>query len=137
VQGVTEYLGQTKGTVSQSLKVLEIRGLIRKRADTEDRRLVHLKVTPSGRRLISKFVPARFLDEALKMLPGADSERLALGLDTLLRAAQRANQGRTFAACKTCRFNKPVKGGAQCGLTGEPLSMSDVELICREHEYLN
>ena len=37
VQGVTEYLGQTKGTVSQSLKVLENRGLVRKRADTEDR----------------------------------------------------------------------------------------------------
>lgn len=47
--GVTEYLGLTKGTVSQSLKVLEGRGLISKLPDARDRRSVHLRLTDAGR----------------------------------------------------------------------------------------
>ncbi len=135
VQSVTDYLGQTKGTVSQTLKVLEARGLVRKLRDAGDRRVVHLTVTPAGRRLVTRFVPARFIGEALGLLPGRDSDQLVQGLAGLLRAAQQANRGRTFAACKTCRFNQTGEGAFRCGLTGEALSEADVELICREHEY--
>ena len=121
--------------MSQTLKVLETRGLLRKLPDANDRRVVHLKVTPAGRRLVSKVVPARFLEEALQFVPEGDWDRLAQGLAELLRAAQQANQGKSFAACKTCRFNERVNGAFRCGLTGEALAESDVELICREHEY--
>jgi DNA-binding MarR family transcriptional regulator len=134
-QSVTEFLGQTKGTVSQSLKVLEDRGLVRKLPDVNDRRLVHLKVTPAGRRVISKAVPARIVQKALELLPRHDSERLGQQLGGLLRAAQRANRGKSFAACHTCRFNERVDDGFRCGLTGEALSQAEVQLICREHEY--
>ncbi|VFT59634.1 putative transcriptional regulator [Pseudomonas aeruginosa] len=56
--GVTEYLGLTKGTVSQSLKVLEGRGLISKLPDARDRRSVHLRLTDAGRALIEAVIPA-------------------------------------------------------------------------------
>ncbi|MFN2812475.1 MarR family winged helix-turn-helix transcriptional regulator, partial [Escherichia coli] len=55
--GVTEYLGLTKGTVSQSLKVLEGRGLISKLPDARDRRSVHLRLTDAGRALIEAVIP--------------------------------------------------------------------------------
>lgn len=45
---VTEYLGQTKGTVSQALKVLENKKYIPKHSDTDDKRITHLKVTNSS-----------------------------------------------------------------------------------------
>ncbi len=47
--GVTEYLGLTKGTVSQSLKVLEGRGLISKLPDARDRRSVHRYARVTGK----------------------------------------------------------------------------------------
>ena len=47
--GVTDFLGLTKGTVSQSLKALEAKGLIEKRPDALDRRSVHLELTEEGR----------------------------------------------------------------------------------------
>jgi Transcriptional regulators len=46
--GVTDFLGLTKGTVSQSLKALEAKGLIEKRPDAQDRRSVHLELTGEG-----------------------------------------------------------------------------------------
>src|SRR5690606_31089029 len=46
---VGEYFGLTKGTVSQSLLLLEDRGLLRRVPDEHDGRLVHLKLTARGR----------------------------------------------------------------------------------------
>ena len=47
---LTEYLGLTKGTVSQTLNVLEREGLIAREEDPADRRRVRLRLTPAGRR---------------------------------------------------------------------------------------
>ena len=49
-QAVTEFLGLTKGTVSQTIKVLEQKGLLGKQDDVTDKRLVHLKPTLKGRK---------------------------------------------------------------------------------------
>ncbi|MCU7851432.1 MAG: MarR family winged helix-turn-helix transcriptional regulator [Candidatus Thiodiazotropha sp. (ex Monitilora ramsayi)] len=135
VQGVSEYLGQTKGTVSQTLKVLDSRGLLRKQPDTKDRRLVHLRITAKGEKLLVNVVPARFLVEALDSKPARETERLAEDLKDLLRAAQAARRMKTFGACKTCRFNESSQSGFRCGLTGESLTIPDIERICREHQY--
>ncbi|MCA9453857.1 MAG: MarR family transcriptional regulator, partial [Nitrospira sp.] len=53
-QAVAEYLGLTKGTVSQSLKVLEQKGFLRKEADHEDKRIVRLAPTTKGSNLVKK-----------------------------------------------------------------------------------
>ncbi|MCU7845646.1 MAG: MarR family winged helix-turn-helix transcriptional regulator [Candidatus Thiodiazotropha sp. (ex Monitilora ramsayi)] len=135
VQGVSEYLGQTKGTVSQTLKVLQSRELLEKKPDMKDRRLVHLKITRKGRRLLTNVVPARFLVEALDGKQTGEVDQLADLLRSLLRDAQAARQMKTFGACKTCRFNESAGSGYRCGLTGESLSKPDTERICREHQY--
>lgn len=61
--------------------------------------------------------------------------RLNDGLERPLRSFQQANGFKTFAPCRTCRFNRSMPTGFRCGLTGESLSDHDLELICREHAY--
>ncbi|MFO5991657.1 MarR family transcriptional regulator, partial [Pseudomonas aeruginosa] len=39
-----------------------------------------------------------------------------------------------FGLCRSCRFHQRRAGSPFCGLTGEPLSDADAELICREHQ---
>ena len=134
-QAVADYLGQTKGTVSQTLKVLEAKRLVRKVSDPHDKRVIRLKVTPAGRRLLAEVVPARFLRDTTAALSENQRERIKGGLQTLLRTAQRVKGLKTFAACGTCRYNRKGAGGYLCGLTGEPLAESDLDLICREHQY--
>ncbi|WP_044872387.1 MarR family winged helix-turn-helix transcriptional regulator [Pseudomonas sp. LFM046] len=130
---VTEYLGLTKGTVSQSLKALEAKGLIEKRQDQHDKRSVHLVLTPAARELLGAVTPPDFLANAAAEM-GADATELERLLGELLRTVQRQVDVPGFGLCKTCRFHQQRDGEPFCGLTQEPLSRPSIELICREHQ---
>jgi DNA-binding MarR family transcriptional regulator len=140
-QAVTEYLGLTKGTVSQTLKVLVARALVDKMSDSNDRRVIHLRVTAAGQALLAQVAPAPLLRRAMVEIPDPEVDGLVEGLRGLLRAVQQANGLKTFGVCATCRFNQEAiaaqgqDAGRRCGLTGETLTDSDVARICREHEY--
>ena len=49
---VTEFVGATKGTTSQSIGVLERKGYLRKRPDDGDGRVIHLSLTAKGKRFV-------------------------------------------------------------------------------------
>lgn len=129
---VTEYLGLTKGTVSQSLKALEAKGLIEKRQDPLDRRSVHLQLTAPARSLLEAVAPPQFLTTALAGM-GERAQALEPLLTDLLRQIQRDEDVPGFGLCNTCRFHQQRDGLPFCGLTQEPLRHSDAGLICREH----
>lgn len=133
---VTEYLGQTKGTVSQTLKVLEKKGLIEKVADTKDKRVSHMKLTINGRQLIEKVTPFPNLEIALTQLDQKQQANLSQSVVELLATLQFANGFRSFGQCRQCRHNIHLKGDQfLCGLTNESLRVDETTLICREHEY--
>jgi len=134
-QAVAEYLGLTKGTVSQTLKVLEKKGLLRKYSDAGDKRLVHLKPTASGRRLVQSAVPAPALMLGIEKLSNSEHQAAVESLRVLLRSVQQANDLKTFAPCNTCRFNQKHKTAYFCELTQESLAAQDIVLLCREHQY--
>lgn len=132
---VAEYLGITKGTASQTIGVLEAAGLVSKRVDAEDRRVVHLDLTPAGRRLAEDSGSRRLIESAIEELSVADRAALDGLLERLLRSVQRANARRSFGVCHTCRyFRREGPEAFRCGLTGEPLSVQESTLICVEHE---
>ncbi len=134
-QAVAEYLGLTKGTVSQTLKRLEEKDLLLKQEDKNDKRVVHLKLTARGRRLVEQVLPSGSVAYGIESLPVGERHEMAEILRHLLRSIQQANGLKTFATCHTCRFNQQREGGYFCKLTREPLLDSDVNLICREHQY--
>jgi MarR family transcriptional regulator, organic hydroperoxide resistance regulator len=133
-QGVAEYLGLTKGTVSQTLKVLEARGLIRKSPDPDDRRVVHLALTGAGARALAESIPPSLLATALAPLAPKQADAIAAALRNLLGELQRANDGRTFGVCRSCRYHAVVSATvSRCQLLGADLSSADAGRICREH----
>ena len=132
---VTEYLGQTKGSVSQTLKVLEKKGLIVKTADSCDKRVAHMAVTEEGRQLIKTVLPSPLIAAAGDVLGNEDLAVINSSLSSLLRTVQQANNFKSFGQCDSCSHNiKSDNDGYFCGLTKEPLTKIDIELICREHE---
>jgi DNA-binding MarR family transcriptional regulator len=130
---VTDYLGLTKGTVSQSLKALEAKGLIEKVQDPHDRRSVHLQLTAPARELLAAVAPPQFLVAALAQM-GERAQALEELFGALLRQIQRSEDVPGFGLCRTCRFHQQRDGAPFCGLTQEPLLPAEVELICREHQ---
>ena len=133
-QAVTEFLGSTKGTVSQTLKVLERKELLAKRPDPDDRRVVRLRLTPRGQALARDLAKSPIYGDVLAD-GAAHSERLSRDLRLLLGEMQRAGGYRSFGACHTCRFFQREAPEFRCGLTGEPLTTSDSRQICPEHEH--
>ncbi len=132
---VTEFLGQTKGTVSQTLKVLEKKGLLKKIADKKDKRVTHLNVTQDGKKLIDQILPSPIMRGAGDLLSNDDITMINTSLSTLLHTLQKANNFKSFGQCASCSHNiKKGLGDYFCGLTQEALSRQDIELICREHE---
>jgi DNA-binding MarR family transcriptional regulator len=137
-KGVTEYLGLTKGTVSQSIKVLESKGYLEKQADPDDKRITHLVISEKGRALVAELYPSALLEKVVK---SSDPEKLGLDLDlletqlkTLLMIIQSQNQRKTFGQCATCAHLQTDSAGSHhCGLTQAPLSRNDTQLICIEH----
>jgi DNA-binding MarR family transcriptional regulator len=132
---VADFLGLTKGTVSQTLGLLENVGLIEKLPDYKDRRVVHLQLTARGIKVIAETIPPTTLQAALAQMPEAEQVSVLDALDKMLKAMQGANQLRTFGVCKTCRHHRiETDGQHRCALTGEILRVEDIDKICREHE---
>lgn len=133
-KGVTEYLGQTKGTVSQTLKVLERKEFLVKEVDKEDRRVIHLKITAKGKGALEKSVPAANFIRACQSLDAKTRQQLAGNLKTLLGSILQAGGSKSFGVCRTCRYNRDDgDGNFFCELVRAPLTRADVQLICREH----
>ena len=134
-KGVTEYLGQTKGTVSQSLKILEQKGFITKVVDLDDKRITHLHLTKEGKKILSDSIPPKVFSQIDTILDSGLQEDIAVHLATLLRSLQNVNSMKSFGVCHSCKhFIKKTDSSFFCDLTKEKLSSDDSLLICLEHE---
>ena len=131
---LTEYLGLTKGTVSQTILSLEDKGLLKKNSDSNDGRVVHLKPTRKAEKLLEQCAHDSPLERAFSK-NNEISDSLAESLSTILIEVQRANNSKTFGACYSCSHFRCNGLGIthQCGLTEEPLSEQESLKICREH----
>ncbi len=135
---VTEYLGQTKGTVSQTLKVLETKALITKHADENDKRTAHLKVTAKGKQLLQTTIPTEMFVNACEVLSEQQQIEIEQGLHTLITGLIKTNNMKSFGICSSCRYNSKLSDGTYfCNLVKQPLENTDIQLICREHEVEN
>ncbi len=135
-QAVTDYLGLTKGTVSQTLKILAANGFITKKADLKDKRVVHLQVTKAGKTIVEKLIPNPLFMETQDQLGKTAEAQLEKNLKTFLSTMQQSNKMKSFGVCHSCRYHQETSGGRYfCGLTQERLLKKEIHSICREHEY--
>lgn len=132
---LADWLGQTKGTVSQSLMLLESRGLVVRTPDGGDGRVLRLALAARGRSLLKKLERDADWEAAADAIPEADADRAAGVLRGLLANLQRRRGNRTFGVCGTCRHLRHEEGGKmRCAMTGDALSARDTTRLCREHE---
>lgn len=124
-QSLSEYLGQTKGSISQSLGFLENEGFINRQQDKKDKRIFHLFLTNKGLEVVER------LNQSIDFL---ENENINSSLNILLTQLQKKNQLQSFGICKSCKYNQKKENGLfTCGLTLQDLSTEDIEKICREH----
>lgn len=129
---LADYLGTTKGTISQTLKSLETKGYIRRVAGTKDRRVVRLELTEAGRGMLARD-PLMRLEAAAEEM----SDEITIATRVLSRYVKKLQREcglKMFGVCSECgHFSGDISGrGAvpRCGLTGEPIAAPEFELIC-------
>lgn len=138
---LADYLGSTKGTVSQTLIALENKGLIDRVKKTCDRRGVELRLTCDGKAMLAKD-PMRTLERAIDDMASECGGMLVRGLSKLLYELQNRHAVMQFGVCQDCSLFC-VKGADvigkpeprhQCGMTGEALSESERGQLCVKYQ---
>ncbi len=130
------YLGTTKGTVSQTLQVLESRGLLQKISSPADLRQVRLELTKNGQECLGDN-PLSRIEIAAANLDPQDAIIAATALQDILRDILSQRGGLPFGVCRTCRHFKAGEGKDQahtCTLLKVDLTENDSSKICIEHE---
>lgn len=133
---VAEYFGLTKGTVSQSLQVLERKGYIEKRPNELDRRILHLSLSEAGERVLEEMQACEIYPDTEQAISAEQFDALNRALLSTLSALQRANNLKSFGVCYTCYHFSEVDHHYHCELTQQPLSQHDAVKVCREHVLL-
>ena len=131
---LTAYLGLTKGTVSQTLRTLEGKGLVQKRVDPGDRRSKRLSLSDAARRLLQED-PLAETAAATGRLPEPQRAALARALEAILSTRLEARKRQPFGQCRDCRyFASQHAAGAPnyCLLLEEPLAAEESGSICHE-----
>ncbi|MDD5319261.1 MAG: MarR family winged helix-turn-helix transcriptional regulator [Methylococcales bacterium] len=133
---LANYLGMTRGTVSQTLLLLVKKGFIKKTADAADRRMVHLSLLPEGDAILKQARTSDLFVKAALIFKKHNFSNQEDMFVKALTALQTANKSHSFGLCKTCKYFTKTPDGFTCGLTKEQLSSSDSEKICQEHSIL-
>lgn len=128
---VADYLGTTRGTVSQTLKALVRKGLIKEVRSDADRRSIRYDLCAGHDQAldvetsIAKAVAQMGADE---LLP------LSEGLRNLLTTTLEMRGNRTFGMCNSCKHHhKQADGKAYCALLKVDLEPHQTTQICHEH----
>ena len=135
---LTRFLGSTKGTVSQTLKALQRKGLVTKTARENQRRSVSLTLTPDARAMLHND-PLLAFSETIDGLNGKSKRRLSKGLASLMDSELARQEQPRFGVCSTCRYYREKGGSVElakphaCMLFDTSLSDGEAKLICIEH----
>lgn len=126
---IAEYLGTTRGTISQTLKSLKSKGYVSETRSATDKRAISYELTGRGHKAVAQ-------NNSLSggLLDIEDGERTALkeALSAVLRRILDKNNGRPYGVCYTCRHFSSNTMGGFCALLSQLLTPDDITQICHE-----
>ncbi|MFV1635860.1 MULTISPECIES: MarR family winged helix-turn-helix transcriptional regulator [Phaeobacter] len=128
---VAEYLGTTRGTMSQTLKALVRKGYAAERRQKSDQRSISYELTEAGVTAVTEPNP---IADAIGSLPAGVQNALGDGLLKSLRQALAANGGHSFGKCKTCAYHEADSENGFCSLLKLALEPGENDKICIEHK---
>lgn len=127
----------TKATISDTIKTLKQKGLIKKEYELQDTRSYVIQLTAKGREiaqmtsLFSKEIKA-----PIDKLHTEDKENLLLSLLSIINHLNKAGVITRQRMCFSCRFYKSSKNGAThfCNLMNKPLADDELRVDCPDYK---
>jgi DNA-binding MarR family transcriptional regulator len=127
----------TKATISDTIKALDQKGLIRKAYEPNDTRSYIMHLTERGRDIAAKTsLFTREIHTPIDQLHADDKENLLLSLLNIIRHLNKAGVITIQRMCMTCAYYQPSENGQKhfCKLLNQNLLVTDLRIDCPEHK---
>ncbi len=136
------YLAQefnfTKPTISDAIKVLELKKLIKKKSDNNDTRSYTIQLTAKGEKIVVE--TENFANPLSEMIANSkQSDKLVLwnNIATLITKLNRLEVISVQRTCCNCKHYSTKEGLDFCSLLNQKLQAKDIRIDCEEFELAN
>ena len=119
----------TRGTASQIIKFLMLRGYLVRYGAVDDRRSVRLDLTSSGKSIMHHD-PLCKLTEAVDKLDGTLRKALRQSLPALAGEFAKVRDTVAFGTCNDCRYFSCCGAVSYCACVGAELAQADLGCLC-------
>lgn len=134
VTNLAREFNMTKPTVSDAVKILEMKKLVMRTNNDADNRSYRLSLTVEGKAVAeSSGVFANVIKHQVQTLPVREQSGLLHSLLEVIHLLQKTGVIHSQRMCRTCRFFVPGKVRHYCALMEQSLQASDLRLDCPEH----
>jgi DNA-binding MarR family transcriptional regulator len=140
VSAFAQFHETTRGTASQTIRVLVQKGYLRRLPAKHDQRSFRLDITEKAQRTLASDPIGEFVNAA-GTLPPEQCSALARGLRTILDQVLEQRAQRPFGVCTSCehlraaRADDPEGCAHHCRLQDEMLTDKELGRICVHHRY--
>jgi len=132
---LAKEFNMTKATVSESVKGLLMKSLVKKQPDVSDTRSYTLSLTEAGEQTASNVSAfSSFIEQPISQLDPAQKDAMLGGLLKLIHDLNRMGIITVQRMCYTCAYYRSDNGSHYCRLLQAALFDRDIRLDCPEHQ---
>ena len=137
VSYLADEFGMAKATISETIKTLEQKQLIKKEYEPHDTRSYIIHLTKKGKETAEQTsLFAKQIQVPIDNLDSTDKENLLLSLLDIIHHLNKTGIITIQRMCFTCHFYKADKNGTKhfCGLLNTKLADTELRIDCPEHD---
>ncbi|UTW65323.1 winged helix-turn-helix transcriptional regulator [bacterium SCSIO 12643] len=135
VSYLADEFNMTKATISDSVKVLLSKKMVRKEKDPRDTRSFVLLLTSEGQKVAKKAsLFASTIEKPIEKLSQEQKTQMLEGLQRLIYDLNKSGIITIQRMCQTCSFYRPHNDSHYCDFLKKELMANDLRLDCAEHE---
>ena len=132
------FQATTRGTATQTIKLLEAGGYLVREPSKADRRSIRLRLTSKGKKALARD-PFEVLVRAVDSLDAAERTAMRRALHQVLSTLATRGAHRRIGICQDCMYlngetrcnlTSASPSAPQCLLLGVPIEPGDVDLLC-------
>jgi DNA-binding MarR family transcriptional regulator len=137
VSYLSAEFNMTKATISDTIKTLDEKSLIKKEYEPHDTRSYIIHLTKKGKEIAEKTsLFSKQIQVPIDNLNSADKTNLLLSLLDIIRHLNKSGVITIQRMCFTCHFYQSKNNGQEhfCGLLNQKLTDSELRIDCTEHK---
>lgn len=132
---IAEEFDLTKATLSEAVKVLIKKGLIRGIKNSKDKRFTFLLLTPEGRKFVRELSQSEnIFEKYLNQFNVDEHEKVMKFLVNLVTMLYADGHITVARICCTCRHFRRNESGFYCALMDKYLTYEEININCKEYK---